>query len=89
MTAERVVLDRIPTKRDRLMWCEWLTHHGIDPDDVCVPGWIERREAERQVVWLAYSRDERGRVLLDDGRDDVQREVHVQQLEAHPSPFPE
>jgi len=69
--------------------CEWLRHHGIDPNDVPVPGWIERRPAERQVVHEAYALNEQGRRYMNETRTDAVREVRVVQLEAEPSPFPE
>jgi hypothetical protein len=53
MTPDAVEFDRLPPEPERRIWCEWLRAHGVDPCDVAVPGWIERREAARQLVWLS------------------------------------
>jgi hypothetical protein len=87
---ERVELDDLPTPHERCAWGEWMRHHGVDPNDVAIcPGWIERRPAERQVAWLAYQLNEHGRLRWDAARNDAVREIHVVQLEAVPSPWPD
>lgn len=85
---DRAEFQTFPPEPVRLAWCVWLRWHGIDPYTVPVPGWIERREAQRQIVHEAYVFDEHGRLLLNEVRDDALREVRVVQLEAEPSPFP-
>jgi hypothetical protein len=62
----QVVFNWIPPESDRAQWVSWLRRHGINPDDVPVPGWIEVDGARRQVRYLAIVRDENGTALLAD-----------------------
>lgn len=85
---ERVEFDKYPPEPVRLAFYGWLRHHGIDPDVVALPGWIERDAARRLVRCVGYHLDERGAPMLTDDRTDVVRYVQRYQLEAEPSPFP-
>lgn len=85
---ERVEFNDFPPDEVRLPWCAWLEHHGIEPDVIPVPGWIERRVETRQIAYLAYVTDEHGNIQVNEDRTDALREVRVAQLEAVPSPFP-
>lgn len=87
--TDRYEFTRFPPEPERLAWCDWLRHHGIDPDDVVAVGWIERRVEQRQIAYEAYVRNADGNILYDAERDDARREIHVFQLEARPSPFPD
>lgn len=79
--AERIWLDIMPPAEVREPLCEWLRHHGIDPNEVCAePGWIERDPGRRRIRYLAP------RLLPDVGL--VEHVVRTVQLEAVPSPFP-
>jgi hypothetical protein len=90
--AERVWLDKMPPAEVRGPLCDWLRHHGIDPNDVCVsPGWIERDPHRRRVRYLTYGLDGRGQPLRDPlalDHDELLRVAVAVQLEAEPSPFP-
>ena len=50
---ERVVFDRMPPTPDRLVWCEWLRRHGINPSQVAVR-YLERREDTYQIVYVTW-----------------------------------
>lgn len=84
--------DRLPPEPVRLAVCDWLRTHGINPNDVAVPGWIERRPATYQVAYQGYEweTDDDGspRPRLTDDRSDAIRRERVLQLEARPLPFP-
>ncbi len=73
---------------ERHTWCEWFRQHGVDPADVALPGWVERRELERQLAYEAYKLDEAGRIAIDPSGDQPARTVRVIQLEAAPLPWP-
>lgn len=79
----------LPPEHVRLIWCEWLRWHTIDPDDVLVaPGFIEIDTDACQIRYLTHDRDKTGRVLLTPDGQDVNKVVRVFQLEACPSEFP-
>lgn len=63
-----------PDERDE--WCEWFQRHGIDPDEVAVPGSVVADDAARRISYVAWEKGELARV----GR--------VVQLEASALPFP-
>lgn len=44
-------------------WCGWLRRHGIDPNDVVVPGWIRRNREAFRVEYLAIARDADGQIV--------------------------
>lgn len=81
--------DLLPTmpRAAREQWQAWLRHHGVDADDVAVPGMIERRPDARQVAYIAYELDENGRPVLGPNHQTL-TVVRIVQLEAAPSPFP-
>lgn len=85
---ERAEFDDRPPEQLRLAWCAWMRHHGIDPDVVPIPGWVERDEQARRVVLEVYVLDEQGRKVANEDQTVAVREVQVVQLEAAPSPFP-
>lgn len=49
----RVHFTRMPPTPERLVWCEWLRKHGINPSDVLVD-FIECREETYQIVYATY-----------------------------------
>lgn len=61
-------------------WHDWFARHGIDPAEVLLTHWVERRasEHEHMIVWLTDG--ERDGVPIT-----VHREIH---LEQDPEPFP-
>jgi hypothetical protein len=69
----------IYTDRLNETWAEWFVAYGIDPYDVCVPGWVEADDVQRTITYLAIVRDENGGIT---------RERRVLQLEAPALPFP-
>lgn len=86
MIADIRFFDTFPPDEVRLPMCEWLRHHGVDPNDVAVPGWIEIVPELRQIRYERYATNERGQPLVI--ADEIVREEHVVQLEAEPSEFP-
>jgi hypothetical protein len=88
ITYERVEFTQMPPEAERLEWCEWLRRHGINPSEVPVPGWIERRVQEYRVAYLAYALNERGQRYLNPEKTDAVREERYVQLEGPPLPFP-
>lgn len=79
----------LPPEHARLRWCAWFRRHTIDPDDVAVPGFVGRDSDTYRITYLAYDRDEAGRVRLrPDDPDLPATVVRVCQLEACPSEFP-
>jgi hypothetical protein len=84
--TERVEFDSMPPEPERLIWCDWLRWHGIDPNQVAVPGWIERHADARRIQYESFRTDEHGGRIFRG--DTVLRTVQVQQLEAVPSPLP-
>jgi hypothetical protein len=81
--------EQLPPEAIRLMWCDWLTHHTIDPDTVAIPGFIEIDHDAYRIAYLAFDLNENGRPFLDASRKDAQKSVRVVQLEARPSDFPQ
>ena len=88
-TAERIEFDDVPPADIREVWVEWLGRHGVDPCDVVLPGWIERRADAYQLAYLSFERDERGRPAFDRERREFVTTVGVFQMEGSPLPFPE
>jgi hypothetical protein len=88
ITYERAEFTRLPPEAERLEWCEWLHRHGINPSDVSVPGWIERRVPEYRVAYLAYALNERGERYPNPEKTGAVREERFVQLEGPPLPFP-
>lgn len=86
--SDRLTFDVHPITPVRLQMCAWLCSHGIDPSDVAVPGFIERREQSCQVVYDAHLRDDTGAIVLTPAGNDAERVVRVVQLEGRPLPFP-
>ena len=76
---------------DRELWCEWLTDHGIDPDDVVLTGWIQRDERNCRIRYLSYLRTP-GRaaawVIGRDGSRTPACAVRAVHLDRCPEPFP-
>lgn len=85
----RVEFDVLPPEPERLLWCDWLRAHGIDPKDVALPGWIERSDRNFQITFSTYARDERGRIQLNAERTEALRSTRTVQLGEPPLPFPE
>lgn len=81
-----------PDEATRRAVCAWLEQHGIDPNRVAVPGWIETDPHTRRISYSGYAFDDvKGRSvprLTEDG-DDVVRLNLSHQLESPPLPFPE
>lgn len=50
---DRVEFDHLPPTPERLIWCEWLRRHGIDPSHVAV-AFIERQEDTCRIVYATY-----------------------------------
>lgn len=82
----RVEFGSLPREPIRLALCEWLRRHGIDPNNVAVPGWIHRQIDERRVRFLGYQEDYRTAPLPRDGDP---TEIQWVQLEAPPLPLPD
>lgn len=85
--AERREFDDLPAEGQRLIWCAWLRSHGIDPNCVIVPGWIERQPELRRIAWETLAEDDRGQFIVRD--DWAVRAVRYLQLESPPLPFPD
>lgn len=62
------------------LWEAWFTQHGIDPSEVLLTHWVERRAhaGQNQIVWLEDG-------VRDGEPITVHREVD---LAAPPAPFP-
>ncbi len=84
----RIEFDTHPPEPVRLALCGWLRRHGIDPDHVVIPGWIERQCDRYRVAWLAAVRDETGRIVLNEARDAAMVTERFVQLEGPPMPWP-
>lgn len=82
-------LTGMPPEHVRLAWCDWLRWHTIDPCDVAVIGFIEIDTDARQVRWLSYDLNDKGHKYFDPKTQRAAQSVHVMQLEAVPSPFPD
>lgn len=70
--TQSVTYYRPPREEERLLWCDWMRHHGIDPNEVGMFGRIVRDEVNRQISY-------------EDPRTGQRVSV---QLEAVPSRFP-
>lgn len=81
--------ERLPSEPTRLIWCDWLRRHSIDPNDVAVSGEIVRDPARRTVSYEGFQRDDQGEIVIDHARLEARRVQVVVQLEAPPMPFPE
>lgn len=68
-----------PPAADIPVWRAWLFEQGIDPDQVKLTRWIERRthEGHCQIVWLQ-----------DDPNNDTIHVEHHINLQQPPPPFP-
>lgn len=78
-----------PPEHIRLVWCDWLRRHAIDPADVAVaPGWVEVDTSAYRISYLSYDHDEHGRRYFDPVAGDMARVVRTVQLDARPSPLP-
>lgn len=73
---------------ERAAWIAWCERLGIDPNDVAVPGGIERDPENRRVLWFGFARDVEGHLQLNEAGDEAVRELRFVQLEAEPPPFP-
>ena len=90
VTKDRLEFDGFPAEPVHIALCKWLQRHSIDPNDVCVPGWIERSDRTRRVCYLTYVRDGDGRVRSDPlDFNEPYRVVGISQLEAPPLPWPD
>ena len=76
----------LPPEPLRQRWMNWFEHHGIDPCDVLVPGWIERDVERRRIRYSGIHTDKDGKLIWD--KDGAFSYIAVVQLEAVPSPFP-
>lgn len=86
---ERIEFPTCPPPDERAVWCEWLRRHGIDPNVVLVPGWIERRLDTYQVAYLSAELDEEsGCIRWDRERREPVYVTGIVQLEGPPLPFP-
>lgn len=84
--------DQMPAEPDRTAVLDWLTAHGIDPNLVAVPGWIEPDPARRRINYLGYEREEvpgQDQARIKVAGDDAVRINFTHQLEAAPLPFPQ
>lgn len=86
--TERYEIDTLPPDHVRLPVCEWLRRHGINPDDVAVPGWIERQTDLYRLAYEGYICDDQGNILINKARDAAQRRSTYVQLEGPPLPWP-
>lgn len=90
ITEEVVRFAGMPPEHERLIWCEWLERHSIDPHRVAVPGFICRDVDNYRVVYETYERDENGEVVvtIEDGMPVCYVVSTFTQLEGPPLPFP-
>lgn len=87
--VERIEFDWAPPPREREIWCKWLRQHGIDPNQVVIPGWIERRPAAYQVAYLSVEIGPEGRPCWNrEGGGGFIWTTRSVQLEGPPLPFP-
>ena len=91
MTApDRLEIDRVPSEPVRLVMCEWLRRHGVDPHEVVATrGWIERQPAAFRLAYLAYVRDVDGAIQFDAEANSARVEPRYVQLEGPPLPWPD
>ncbi len=86
--SERIEIDTFPPDWVRLPVCTWLRRHGVNPDMVAVPGWIERRPESYRLAWESYVPDADNKIRLNETRDGAAREPRHVQLEGQPLPWP-
>lgn len=67
---------------------DWAVRHGIDPDDVTVPGWFLICAEHRQVTTLTYQRDVNGRLVWDESGHSAAKVISHVRLESPPLPLP-
>jgi hypothetical protein len=68
-------------------WREWLTQHGLVPDDIPNGSVLLCDDETRTVQVEVYVRDENG-YLVSDGREGVLSDLRTVQLEAPALSFP-
>lgn len=79
----------MPPEHIRIVWVDWFRRHGIDPNDVAVPGWVERRETDYQLCYASYRRNTDGQIIWDGATGEAVREWRVFQMEGPPLPWPD
>lgn len=84
---ERYEWDRRMNGIERYIWQDWFRKHGVDPSDIPIPGWVERRPEDYQLVFEVYDRKDGKFWRYRDG-DNAARRTVVMQLEGPPLPFP-
>lgn len=62
--------------------------YGVNVNDACSPGWIDVDADRREVRYLAFDRDEAGRVQTVPGSNDVKRKVVTLKFRSGPPPWP-
>lgn len=68
-------------------WCAWVKRHGINPEDVPLPGKVVRDHANLCVTYTAVVRDTKGQpITCGDGVVTEERTVYLGRV---PEPFPE
>lgn len=87
--SDRREIDSFPPDWVRLPVCSWLQRHGVNPNMVAVPGWIERQPDRYRLAWESYVPDEDNVIRLNETGDDVLREPRYVQLEGPPLPWPD
>lgn len=84
-----ITYDKYPPEPARKAVCEWLRRHGVDPNNVPLPGWIGRNEDTYQVVYLSFGvRDDPDGDWLECKAEDIVEVPRVVQLGGKPLPFP-
>lgn len=86
--TDRITFEVSPPDWVRLPVCAWLRRHGVDPDMVAVPGWIERQPELCRLAWEGYVPDPEHRIRLNEARDGASRVAAFVQLEGPPLPWP-
>lgn len=77
-----------PTDDELAPWLAWFHRHGIDANDVAIPGRIERHEDEQRISYVTFTLDDDERPALDPATGEIARVVRTVQLSAAPEPFP-
>lgn len=86
---QRLRFMRPPSRSVRETWAEWFRRHGVDPHDVALLGWIERRELDYQLTYESFERRPAdGSLVKDPATAAIVMVVRVFQLEGPPLPFP-